>query len=224
MAVTHQPGQSEAESQSFALPTAPAPQAERAGESAIERSAHAPVGDVDALLMVATANGDAQAASALCRRNLERVMRYVGRVVRDPGVVEDLAQDVFVQILAHARQYSPTARFSTWLYRVATNVALDYLRTDNRRRKVSLDTAPPPVAPRTDAHPERAVDLDELRRRLSAAMDDLPPNQRAALTLFEYEGFSYQQIAAVLNASEDSVRALLLRARNALRARLGGAV
>ncbi len=219
-----QPGQSEIESRSAALQAAPAPQAERNHAPATERAADAPVSDVDALLMVATASGDAHAASSLCRRNLDRVSRYVGRVVRDPGVVEDLVQDVFVQVLAHARQYSPTARFSTWLYRVATNVALDHLRADNRRRKVSLDAAPPPVAPQTDTHPERAVNLDELRRRLSAAMDELPPNQRAALTLFEYEGFSYQQIATVLGASEDSVRALLLRARNALRARLNGAV
>lgn len=177
--------------------------------------------DLDTQLMLQVKQGDVEAAAMLARRNGERVARFLGRLVRDPRVLEDLTQDVFVHVLENARNYQPLARFSTWLYRIATNVALDYL---NKRKKrpglLSTSDQAGDVPADAEFEPDRRVGLDELRARVGAAIELLPPNQRVALTLFEYEELSYEQIARVLDVTVDAVRCLLSRARTTLRERL----
>lgn len=177
--------------------------------------------DLDTQLMLQVRNGDSGAGDALIRRNFDRVARYIGRVIRHPRLVEDLTQDVFLQILQNARQYEPTAKFSTWLYRIATNTALNCLnRADVRRRSSEPVDGEMEFADRSVDGPDRQMNLDELKQQVARAIDALPPNQRVALTLFEYEELSYEQIAAVMNLTVDAVRSVLARARAVLRDKL----
>ncbi|MBU0639539.1 MAG: sigma-70 family RNA polymerase sigma factor [Planctomycetes bacterium] len=184
---------------------------------------HDALGDFDTQLMLQVRDGNREAANALVRRNFERVSRYVARVVRQPRAVEDLTQDVFVQVLTHANRYEPTAKFSTWLYRVATNMALHHLDRARVRRRVAEPVGPDlDIADTSDAAPDVRMSLDELRDRVALAIGTLPAKQRVALTLFEYEGLSYEQTAAVLEVTVEGVRSLLMRARTTLRRKLIG--
>lgn len=178
--------------------------------------------DVDTLLMLQVGAGDAEAATTLVRRNFSRVLRYVGRMVRNSSAAEDLTQDVFLQILTHAREYQPRARFSTWLYRVATNRTMSYLRQHQVKRATSEQAGENVrlVADGREPGPDSPMNLLELQQHVAAALARLPINQRVALTLFEYEDLSYEQIAAILEVTAEAVRCLLSRARAALRQQL----
>jgi len=181
--------------------------------------------DFDTQLMLQARQGNREAGSALIRRNANRIARYVTRLVGDHRPAEDLTQDVFLQALAHADQYQPTAKVVTWLYRIATNTALNYLKQAHVRRRAHT---PPDhslqVADSSAPAPDRQMSLDELRHQVSQALDGLPVNQRIALTLFQFEECSYEQIAAVLDVSVEAVRSLLMRARTTLRRELRGLV
>ena len=188
------------------------------------RTPLAALADLDTQLMLQLGAGDTDAGNTLVRRNFDRVARYVARIVRDRHPVEDLTQDVFLQVFKVANRYEPTARFSTWLYRIATNAARNYLTQAYVKRRRSTVDDEPPVPARGDTAPERQLSLDELRGRVAAALSSLPVNQRIALTLFEFEGLSYEQIAAVLETTVDAVRSQLKRARETLRPKLRGLI
>lgn len=203
----------------IASPAAPVRQKRQAARAPSE----SPLADIDTQLMLLVRQGDRDAANVLIHRYFDRVARYLGRVVRRPRAVEDLTQDVFLRVLSSAGEYEPSAKFSTWLYRIATNCAMTYFRRQSGRRSAPLEddgAVPDPAG----APPERRLDQKELKRAVATALESLPDRQRVALTLFEYEGLSYEQIAAVLDVSTDSVRSLLLRARAALRGKLSGLV
>jgi RNA polymerase sigma-70 factor (ECF subfamily) len=198
-----------------------------AAAAAVERARQGASGDtafladLDTQLMLQYRAGRPEAGSALIRRNFVRVTRFVGRLVRDQRIVEDLVQDVFVQVLTSANRYTASARFSTWLYCIATNTARTYLRRVGSQRRLAagaLDAVDPPDG--QQRAPDHALNLDDLRRRVSAAIDKLPLNQRIALVLFETEDFTYAQIADALSVTVESVRALLARARETLREEL----
>lgn len=179
--------------------------------------------DLDTQLMLQARAGDTDSASALIRRNSGRIARYITRLVGSRRPVEDLTQDVFLQALTHADRYEPSAKVSTWLYRIATNTALNYLKQAHVKRQAP---APPegffePADP-TAAPPDGQLTLDELRSQVAQALAALPLKQRVALTLFQYEDCSYEQIATVLDVSVEAVRSLLMRARTTLRGRLNG--
>jgi RNA polymerase sigma-70 factor (ECF subfamily) len=179
-------------------------------------------GDVDSQLMRQVREGDRQAASVFAERNRPRIARYIARLVHDPRCAEDLTQDVFLQAFRHAGQYDPALRVSTWLYRIATNVALNYLHRSDTRRVTKLGDGPQHVADPHQLPPDARLRLDELKHSVSQAILDLPDSQRIALVLFEYEECSYAQIAAVLGVSIEAVRSLLMRARTKLRRSLTG--
>ncbi len=181
--------------------------------------------DLDTQLMIQARDGNREAANALIRRNFERISRYVARLVGNHRPVEDLTQDVFLQAISHASEYQPSAKVTTWLYRIATNTSLNYLKQASVRRQ-----APEPpegrleVADHSVPAPDSRLSLDELKDLVAKAVAELPINQRVALTLFEYENCSYEQIAAVLDVSIEAIRSLLLRARTTLRGRLNGLI
>lgn len=179
------------------------------------------VADFDTQLMLQVRAGNNDAAGMLVRRNLERVARFVGRIVRNERHVEDIAQEVFLQVLAAAPRYEPTARFSTWLYRIAMNAALDHLAQPyHKRRRESQGDQLQELAGKSREDPQQAVSMAELRGQIHLAIAALPVNQRVALTLFQFEDMSYEQIASVMEISVDGVRSLLARARRALRTQL----
>ena len=186
------------------------------------RAVH-PSADLDTQLMLNAAAGDPEAATSLVDRNRLRIAGYIARLVRDRRVVEDLTQDVFLLALKNADQFRPTAKVSTWLYQIATNTTLNYLKQRSARGKTPpLPTGTYELPDRREREPEQQVSQDELRDQVSAALHLLPLNQRIALTLYEYEACSYVQISAVLDTTVESVRSLLRRARLVLRHELHG--
>lgn len=177
--------------------------------------------DLDTQLMLRVQQGDREAAGTLVRRNFERIGRYIARLLGHSRSAEDLTQDVFLRALSRAERYEPTAKVTTWLYRIATNTTLNYLKRTGKRQPA----AEPPEGPHEPPDhrsrtPDQHVGADEVRAQVAEAVRELPVNQRVALLLFEYEHCSYEQIAQILGVSVEAVRSLLLRARTTLRRQL----
>ena len=181
-------------------------------------------GDDDVRLMLAFQSGEPAAFDALFRRWAAPLLRYLERMVRDAGTAEELVQEVFLRVYRARERYAPEARFSTWLYRIATNLALNELRRPRRRephRSQDEDGAPALAAPAPD--PDDALDARRLGARVERELAALPEKQRAALCLAAVEGLSYAEVAEALEVSEAAVKALVHRARAALVERLGTA-
>ena len=177
--------------------------------------------DEDVRLMLAFRAGDAAAFDALFRRWAAPLLRYLGRMLRDDAAAEDLVQEAFLRVHRARDRYTPDARFSTWLYRIATNLAFNELRRPRRReRHEPADDAAGPglVAPAVDA--EAAYDARRRAERTLDALASLPEKQRAALCLAALEGLAYAEVAEALEVSEAAVKALVHRARSALAERL----
>jgi len=185
--------------------------------------------DPDVRLMLAFRDGDDDALSALYRRWAGPVQRFLERMVRERAMAEELMQETFVRVHGARDRYAGDARFSTWLFRIARNLALNELdRARNRTAHLSTD-----VPARDDERPPLTLiaggsgvdDLAHARRersRVETALEALPERQRTALWLAAVEGHSYAEIAAVLDAAPSSVKALVHRARANLADRLTG--
>jgi RNA polymerase sigma-70 factor (ECF subfamily) len=173
--------------------------------------------DDDVRLMLAFRGGETRAFDALFRRWASPLLRYLERMVRDAAVAEELVQETFLRVHRGRERYSPDARFSTWLYRIATNVALNELRRPRRRAvHESADAEGGPELFSTAAGPDETAHARSLGRDLERALSDLPANQRAALCLVAVEGFSYSEVAEALDVTEKAVKSLVHRARRAL--------
>jgi RNA polymerase sigma-70 factor (ECF subfamily) len=178
--------------------------------------------DEDVRLMLAFRGGDGAAFEALFRRWAGPLLRYLERLLRDGAAAEELVQEVFLRVHGARERYEPQARFSTWLYRIATNLAWNELRRPRRSRPhASLDDPdePEPAAPATGA--EAQLDVRRLSERVLAELSRLPERQRIALCLTAVEGLAYAEVAAVLEISEPAVKALVHRARSALAESVG---
>ena len=178
--------------------------------------------DEDVRLMLSFCQGDASAFDELFRRWSARLLRYLERMVRDPAAAEELVQEVFLRVHRARDRYAPEARFSTWLYRIATNLALNELRRPRRRdphHSTDADDAPQLAAdgPTT----EDVVDARRRSAEVERGMAELPERQRAALWLAAVEGQSYAEIGEALGVSEKAVKSLVHRARSALAERMG---
>jgi RNA polymerase sigma-70 factor (ECF subfamily) len=179
--------------------------------------------------MLAFSRGDAAAFDALFRRWSGPLLRYLERMLRDQATAEELVQEAFLRVHKARDRYAPEARFSTWLYRIATNLALNELRRP--RHRVPHHSTNEPAAPALpDAGPgtEAVVDARMLGRAAAAELAGLPEKQRAALCLTALEGLSYAEVAEALEVTEKAVKSLVHRARSTLATRLaqrrGGAV
>ena len=173
--------------------------------------------DEDVRLMLAFREGDGAAFEDLFRRWAAPLLRYLERMLRDAATAEELVQEVFLRVHCARDRYQPEARFSTWLYRIATNLALNELRRPRRRdpHQGMGDEGAQSLAAKTPA----ADDVVHARRLGEAALRELealPERQRAALWLSAVEGLAYSEVAVILDASEKAVKALVHRARSAL--------
>jgi RNA polymerase sigma-70 factor (ECF subfamily) len=146
-------------------------------------------------------------------------------MVQNAAVAEELAQEVFLRVYRSRATYEPTAKFTTWLFRIATHLALNSLRDNKNERlqdRLDDDSSELPVRQLSDSRPTveqnmvYEAKLQEVRRAIAA----LPEKQRAAVLMHKYEEMEYSQIATVLNCSDSAVKSLLFRAYEALRARL----
>ena len=177
--------------------------------------------DPDVRLMLAFRAGDTAAFDALFRRWSGPLLRYLERMLRDAAGAEELVQEVFLRVHRARDRYLPTARFSTWLYRIATHLAWNELRRPRRREPHrSRDEEGGPVLVSDDAPADAVADARRLGARVERELATLPGKQRAALCLTAVEGLSYAEVALALEVSEQAVKALVHRARSALALRL----
>ena len=179
----------------------------------------------DAELMLRVKEGDSASFERLLGKYRSPVIGYLYRMVQDQGVAEELAQEVFLRVYRARSTYEPAAKFTTWLFRIATHLALNSLR-DRRfeRGRQSLDEvndgAPPIqlVDRRSNREQELVAEAHLLEIRQAVAA--LPEKQRAAVLMHKYHEMDYTQIGAVLSCSTSAVKSLLFRAYETLRARL----
>jgi RNA polymerase sigma-70 factor, ECF subfamily len=181
--------------------------------------------DYDTELMLRVREGDGASFGLLLEKHRVSVIHFLYRLVQEGAVAEELAQEVFLRVYRSRSSYEPTAKFTTWLFRIATHLGLNWLRDGKRERGLErLDDNSPdlPVRQIIDRRPTveqqlvYEVRLEEVRQAVAA----LPAKQRAAVLMHKYEEMEYIQIAKVLGCSDSAVKSLLFRAYETLRARL----
>lgn len=180
----------------------------------------------DAELMLRVREGDSASFSLLLERHRGPVIHFLFRMVQNQAVAEELAQEVFFRVYRSRASYEPTARFTTWLFRIATHLALNWIRDErheNGNESIEDETGNEGIArqfsdraPTVEQVMVRRAKLAEVR----AAIEALPPKQKAAVLMHKYQEMDYAQIAAILNSSESAVKSLLFRAYETLRSRL----
>jgi RNA polymerase sigma-70 factor (ECF subfamily) len=185
--------------------------------------------DPDAALMVAFQGGDERAFRRLFEKHGRAMVSFCHHFVRDQARAEELAQDVFLKLHRSAERYEPTARFKTFLYRLASNHCLNELRrgeyaarraTDDRRAGEPLEPADPDTLPAATASPEEDVAAHALGDAVQEVLRRLPEKQRVAFVLARLEGLPYDEVAAVLGTTISAVKSLVHRATVAAAAAL----
>jgi len=175
--------------------------------------------DPDAALMLAFQGGDEAAFRALFEKHGRAMMSFCQRFVKEPARAEELAQDVFLKLYRSADRYSASARFTTFLYRIATNHCLNEVRRGEYRLRRDAAPAGDDGAPRdpdslsgSAATPEEEARGRALERSVRSLLEGLPEKQRAAFLLARFEGMPYEEIAEVLSTTVPSVKSLVHRA------------
>jgi len=185
----------------------------------------------DVQLMLDVKAGDEASFELLLQRYRTPLVNFLFRMVRNREQAEDLAQEVFLRVYRAREDYVPSAKFTTWLFRIATNLALNSMRdTRYQKLEVSIDA---PVTVDAEAGDERPLDVAEKRpnieqhlvedvrvKMIRHAINKLPEKQRAAVLLHKYQELDYTEIAKILSCSESALKSLLFRAYEALRVEL----
>jgi len=159
-------------------------------------------------------SGDAAAFDELMRRYKRPVVNFAFRMLGSAEDADDVAQDVFVRVYRNLDTYRPETKFSTWLFALARNAAIDRLRWRTRHPTESMESAPEISASSGTAEEVNAREIGEM---IGAAVAELPEDQRTALVLSEYHGMTCAEVAAVMRCSEKSVESRLYRAKQTLR-------
>jgi RNA polymerase sigma-70 factor (ECF subfamily) len=179
----------------------------------------------DAQLMLRVREGDETSFSLLLDRHRNSVVYFVYRMVQNQAVAEELAQEVFLRVYRSRTTYEPSAKFTTWLFRIATHLTLNWIR-DHRseRAESSLDEAAGESPAREFADRRATVEQELVRaarfEEIRNAIHNLPAKQRVAVLMHKYQDLEYAQIARTLGCSESAVKSLLFRAYETLRSRL----
>ncbi len=184
--------------------------------------------DPDALLMLDFQSGSLEAFEELFARHARAVVNYAFRFVRDRAVAEELAQEVFLRVHDAAGGYRPGARFTTWLYRIATNVCLNEVRRPRfkaHHKAIDAEHGGWEAAHALQIEdgrpaPDTLLHRDDLRQVIRQGLDSLPFKQRLAFVLNKYQGLSYAEVAEVMKTSEKAVKSLIHRAKESLAERL----
>ena len=181
--------------------------------------------DPDAELVARWQQGDAHAFESLVRRHERRVFRLLLRMLGTREEAEDAAQEAFLSLHRHGHRFRGEARFSTFIYRVAANAALNRRRSLGRARarekQLALRQASGTDLPASPRDPEGSASGAQVQARVQEALLELPVDLRMAVVLYDIEGESYKEIAQALGIPEGTVKSRIHRARNALRGLLG---
>ncbi len=179
--------------------------------------------DPDAELMLRFKAGDPGAFESLFARYARSMVSFAFRFVRNREIAEELAQEIFLRVNDAASCYRPDARFTTWLFRIATNVCLNEVRRPHYRVvHESLDAADDPgarqleLADTTHAGAEALLEQRAVSQALRRALEELPEKQRVAFILNKYQELSYAEVAEVMRTSEKAVKSLIHRAKESM--------
>jgi RNA polymerase sigma-70 factor (ECF subfamily) len=182
----------------------------------------------DAEIMLRVRQGDDSGFEFLIEKYRKPMVSFMYRMVHNQAVAEELAQEVFLRVYRSRQSYRAEAKFSTWLYRIATNLGVNHARDTRHERMaptVYLDQpdpetgTTPDVADRRPGAEEELV-KDERMRAIRRHVMALPERQRTAVLMHKYQGLDYREIGAVLHLSESATKSLLFRAYQTLRERL----
>jgi RNA polymerase sigma-70 factor (ECF subfamily) len=186
--------------------------------------------DPDVQLMLRVKQGDEEAFTRLVCGYQDRLVSIFANLVGNQETAEDLAQEVFLRIYRARHGYQPNAKFSTWVFRIANNLASNSRRSRGRRKEVQLKTqesgplgarpAEQLLAEKSALMPTRLLARHELQEHVREALESLSERQQMALLLHKFEGMSYVDIGDAMEMTPQAVKSLLSRARESLRARL----
>jgi len=179
----------------------------------------------DAQVMLRVRDGDDAAFNYLVERYRRAMIGFMFRMVHNAAIAEELAQEVFLRVYRSRASYAADAKFTTWLYRIATNLAVNHARDHKHERpeaQASLDEADEDTGLSIDVADERPnVEQEILRherlRAIRQQVEALPERQRIAVMMHKYQELDYRQIAEVLHLSESATKSLLFRAYETLR-------
>lgn len=194
----------------------PAPPADETEDSA----AH------DLSLMARVKAGEVAAFEILIETHQHRVIGTIARMLGDEVEAEDIAQQVFIRVWKSAPRYQPTARFTTWLFKITRNLVFNEVRRRKRHPASSLeqsvesDDRPMQIIDRSAKAPDSTLLDAEMQKAIQCAIDELPEAQRMAVILRRYQDAPYEEIAEVLELTVPAVKSLLFRARTDLRKKL----
>ena len=186
--------------------------------------------DSDVQLMLRVREGDEAAYAQLVATYQDRLIGLLTNLVGDRTTAEDVAQEVFLRVFRARHGYEANAKFSTWLFSIAHNLASNTRRSKGRRKETQLaasESSGPQVAPmaqlvaeKSALMPSRIMARAELMEKVQAAMETLNDRQRMALLLHKFEGMNYIDIGAAMEMTPQAVKSLLSRARDQLRVAL----
>ena len=182
----------------------------------------------DSAIMLELRAGNMAGFDYLVQKYRKPIVSFMYRMVHNQAIAEELAQEVFLRVYRSRETYRAEAKFSTWLYRIATNLGVNYARDTRHERSAStvyldepdMDTGTTPdvadVTPGAEAQMLRRERLNAIREHVLA----LPERQKMAVLMHKYEGMDYKQIGEVLKLSESATKSLLFRAYQTLRGKL----
>ncbi|MEJ6744993.1 MAG: RNA polymerase sigma factor RpoE [Porticoccaceae bacterium] len=180
------------------------------------------IGSTDQQLVTRVQQGDKRAFDLLVLKYQYRVHAIVGRFIRDSHEVEDITQEAFLKAYRALPRFRGDSQFYTWLFRIAVNTAKNYLVARSRRppsSDVNLDDAEFYAGSeqlKDLGTPENQLFRDELEMVINKAIEELPEDLRTAVTLREYEGLSYEDIAGVMDCPVGTVRSRIFRGRESI--------
>jgi RNA polymerase sigma-70 factor (ECF subfamily) len=182
----------------------------------------------DAEIMLRAKAGDQSAFEYLVQKYRRPMLSFMYRMARNAAAAEDLAQEVFLRVYRSRESYEASAKFTTWLYRIATNLAVNHARDTRHERpevQVSLDepdedTGTTLELPDASLNAEQAMVIRERMMAIRRKVEALPEQQRLAVIMHKYQQMDYKQIAEVLKKSESATKSLLFRAYETLREEL----
>jgi RNA polymerase sigma-70 factor (ECF subfamily) len=171
-------------------------------------------------------NGDTEALRALIECHQYRIIGTVAKMLGDETDAEDIAQQVFIRVWRHAGRYEPTAKFTTWLFKITRNLVFNELRRRKRHPAQSLDQTfyeddrPREAPDHATKAPDRTLLDEEMQAAIQRSINELPETQRMAVILRRYDDISYEEIGEILDLTVPAVKSVLFRARTELREKL----
>jgi RNA polymerase sigma-70 factor (ECF subfamily) len=185
-------------------------------------------GESDAEVMLRVKAGDQSSFDYLVQKYRRPMVSFMFRMARNSAIAEDLAQEVFLRVYRSRANYEASAKFTTWLYRIATNLAVNHARDTRHERpevQVSIDepdddTGTTLEVPDRSLNAEQAMVVRERMTAIRSKVEALPEQQKMAVIMHKYQQMDYKQIADVLKKSESATKSLLFRAYETLREQL----